>query len=134
MSRVRKETLLAHDTLSVKTPALREVRGEVRPANVRAVLLDHDEVPVVAGIGLVYRGRRYAGAAIPLEALLNLLGRRAVRRVGHEEMAVERIAGSGRPGVASERLGPALAIWGWSQRPTFSRRDSCNVRGYHATP
>src|SRR2546421_7809930 len=110
MSRVRKETLLAHDTLSVKTPALREVRGEVRPANVRAVLLGHDEVPVVAGIRLVYRGRRYAGAAIPLEALLNLLGRRAVRRVGHEEVAVERIAESGRLVVARNRLDRPLVM------------------------
>src|SRR6266699_2056942 len=72
MLRIGEEALLAHDPLGVEGPALAEVRRTEDPPRVRRVGLGHHEMPVVTRIRLVHGGRRDAGAADALEALLHL--------------------------------------------------------------
>src|SRR2546423_6060515 len=123
VSRVGEEPLLAHDALGVETPAFGEVRGEVRAADVRAVLLRHDEMPVMTRIRLVYGRRWYTGAAVALEALLHLFRWRAVRRVRHEEVAVKRIAERGRLVVARDRLDRPLIVRRRLDRASLAPRE-----------
>src|SRR5438876_4117646 len=118
---IRKETLLAHDALGVQTPTLGEIRREVGPANGRAVLLGHHEMPMVAWVCLVYGGRRDPRAAVALEAFLHLFGWRAIRRIRHEKMSVEGIAERRRLVVARDCLDRTLVVRRWLDRATLAR-------------
>src|SRR5688572_19755468 len=108
--RILEEPLLAHHPLSVERPALREVRRAERLAHLRRVGRGHDEMPVVAGIGLVHRRGRDAVAAVPLEPALYLLLGRPVGWEGHEEVARERVGERGWTVVRGDREDRALEV------------------------
>ena len=65
---------------------------------------------MVSRVGLVDRRRGDARTAVALEALLHLVGWCSVGRVGHEEVAVQRIAERGRLVVARDRLDRTLVV------------------------
>ena len=96
LERLLEESVLAHHALRVQPPALVEVgRGEHTP-QLRRVDAAHHEVPVVAGVRLVDRGRRDAAVVVVLQARVDLLGRRTVGGEGHEEVAGQGVGEGGR--------------------------------------
>src|SRR5206468_2579226 len=106
----RKETLLAHDALGVQTPTLGEIRREVGPANGRAVLLGHHQMPMVAGVALFSPVGGVSGLQVALMPFLTFLGCRAFGGLGHEKMSVEGIAERRRLVVARDCLDRTLVV------------------------
>ena len=78
---------------------------------------------MVPRIGLVHGRRRDARAAVAFEPLLDLRLRRVVRRVGHEEVAGQRIAERGRPVVRRDREDRPLERRRRLDRAALARRE-----------
>ena len=100
---VGEEALLAHHQLGVERPALDEERGADDVTHASRARLRPREVPVVPGVRLVDRDRRDHRVVVGLQALADLLGRRAVRWERHEEVADARVAERRRPVVRGDR-------------------------------